>query len=221
MARGGTSMMAGGVYHVISRFVAKDWFIESSVERRQYLALLDRALAKTDWRLFAYALMSSHVHLALVMGTQPLRDWLRPMHTEFAKWINWRRERIGAVFVRGPNVIQVWPDGARRLIGYIHQNPVRGRVVADVADSDWTSHRAYVGLATPPTCLDVEAGLALAACDSGQELAAWMQETRTTKRDLEKFRVRPVSKPGRPRMPTLRAKASRLREPAAEKAKPA
>ena len=100
MTRGGGNVKPGAIYHLISRFVAKEWFIESSVERRAYLSMLGAAIGPTDWRCFAFAVMSSHIHLGLVAGTTPLAEWLRPMHTGFAKWTNRRRDRIGAVFAR-------------------------------------------------------------------------------------------------------------------------
>src|SRR5690349_742009 len=109
MARGGGSIQPGGVYHVISRFVAKQWFIEGEHERRVYLEMLGTALGETDWRLLSYALMSSHIHLAFVAGSTPLATWMRSVHTQFAQWVNKRHERIGAVFVKGPNVIDLRP----------------------------------------------------------------------------------------------------------------
>ncbi len=102
MARGGGSTKAGVIYHIISRFVAKEWFIESAIERRTYLGLLGTAIAATDWTCFSYAVMSSHIHLGLVAGNDTMASWMRPMHTAFANWLNLRRERIGAVFVKGP-----------------------------------------------------------------------------------------------------------------------
>jgi hypothetical protein len=195
------------VYHLIARFVAKEWFIESAVERRVYLSLLGHAIAMTDWRCFAFAVMSSHVHLGVLAGAIPLADWLRPMHTNFAQWINVRRERIGAVFVRGPNVIAVQPEGTARLINYIHCNPVRAGVVASPRDSDWTSHRAYVGLAQRPSWLNVECGLELAGLDSASALAAWIESTRTDRSDLDAVRLLPYVGPGRPRLAQVGAGA--------------
>jgi hypothetical protein len=163
----------GNVYHLISRFVAKAWFIDSAEERRMYLSLLGSAIRETDWRLFCYAVMSSHVHLGVLAGTTTLRSWLRPMHTAFASWMNLRRERIGAVFVRGPKVIDVRPDGVAHLINYVHYNPVRAGVVAHPDESDWTSQRAYLGVARRPAWLDVACGLELCAFASRDEFAAW------------------------------------------------
>ncbi len=164
-------MEAGVIYHVISRFVAKEWFIESAIERRTYLGLLGTAVSETDWVCFSYAIMSSHIHLGLIAGTDTLASWMRPMHTVFANWLNLRRERIGAVFVKGPNVITVTSNNYARLITYIHDNPVRAGIVDRPLESDWTSHRAYVGATATPNWLDVSAGLALAGFANSEELA--------------------------------------------------
>jgi len=200
MTRGGASIICGGVYHVISRFTAKEWFIESSVERRGYLSLLGTEIAKTDSHCFAFAIMSSHVHLGLVAGAKPLAKWLRPMHTTFAQWINERRGRIGGVFVKGPKVVAFQPAGTERLINYIHHNPVRAGVVASPSESDWTSHRMYLGLDPCPAWLDVECGVALTRFDDRSALAAWIESTTIQRRDLDAVRLVPYRPPGRPKM---------------------
>ncbi|MEO8844374.1 MAG: hypothetical protein ABI704_22510 [Kofleriaceae bacterium] len=198
MFRGGSRIEPGRVYHVISRFVAKEWFIESNVERRCYCSLVGGAIAETDWRLFAYAIMSSHVHLGLVAGRVPLAKWMRPTHTTFAGWLNQRRERIGGVFVRGPNVIEVRPDGAARLIDYIHRNPQRAGVVRHPNDSDWTSQRAYVGLEHQRSWLDVDCGLRLVGM-SRDDFRVWVEDANTDAEALERIRVAPRRVRGRPR----------------------
>src|SRR5213592_4474061 len=90
--RGGGKARRGVVYHHISRFVGKEWFVESSVERNTYVTLLSFAMRGTDWRCFAYAVMSSHIHLGLVAGAKKMKEWLGPMHTAFAQYLNDRRE---------------------------------------------------------------------------------------------------------------------------------
>jgi putative transposase len=194
MARGGCGIEAGRVYHVIPRFVAKEWFIESELERNCYLSLLGGAIAETDWELFAYAIMSSHVHLGVRAGDVPLADWMRPMHTRFANWMNVHRERIGAVFVRGPNVVEIRPDGAAKLIDYIHRNPERAGIATE---STWTSQRAYVGRGHQPRWLDVECGLELAGM-SREEFRVWTDDARTDAKALELIRAEPIQRRGRP-----------------------
>lgn len=211
MARGGASIQPGFIYHLISRFVAKEWFVESAVERRVYLSLLGLALTQTDWRCFCYAVMSSHIHIGVVAGTTKLVEWMRPMHTTFAQWLNLRRERIGGVFVRGPNVITVEPEHAGRLINYVHCNPVRAGVVANAHDCDWTSYRAYAGAAHVPGWLDVDCGLGLAGLTSRAGFEAWSGSVQTSRDEAEQLGLLPRAKAGRP--PVDLGEAPKMRNP--------
>ena len=163
--------------------------MKSAEERNMYLTEFGLAIRETDWRCFAFALMSSHVHLAFVAGTDSLRTWMRPAHNHFANWLNGRLERIGAVFVRGPNVIGVQPEGVAKLISYIHYNPVRGGVVSRPEDSDWTSHRAYIGAGPRPPWLDVSLGLQLAGFADGKSFAAWATSTVVRREDVDQHRI--------------------------------
>jgi REP element-mobilizing transposase RayT len=149
----------GCIYHLIPRFTAREFFIESDRQRDHYRRLLGAYIAESDWKCFAYALMSNHVHLGVVAGEMPLADWMRDMHREFAEAINVQRDRIGQVFVRGPRKIKYSEAEMSRLVGYIHRNPVRAGVVREPKESDWTSHQAYLRLARRPSWLDVELGL--------------------------------------------------------------
>lgn len=192
-------VMPGSTYHLISRFVAKEWFVRSDVEREQYLRLLGDALDQSDWRCLAYAIMSNHIHLALEAGTDPLDSWISLAHVPFAIWINQCCERIGAVFVRGPKLVEARSDGAAPLIAYIHLNPVRAGVVAAARNSTWTSQRCYAGTAVVPRWLDVRRGLELTGFTSGRELASWVETSAVGPAELTRALVpkRPRGRPQR------------------------
>jgi hypothetical protein len=166
----------GLTYHLISRFVDREWFIEKANERELYLKLLGRSLDNSDWRLTSYAIMSNHIHLQCIAGHQPLADWIRPVHAPFADAMNRARNRIGCVFVRGPKAFPVERDSFGHLLAYIHNNPVRAGVCSDAAGTDWTSHRAYVGRAAVPPWLHVDEGLARAGFDNSLAFDAWVND---------------------------------------------
>ena len=90
MARPLRSFEPRAIYHVIPRFVGGEWFIRSSEERQLYLKLLGQGLVGSSWRCLAYAVMSSHIHLAMEAGKGKIADWLREPHSQFAEWINQR-----------------------------------------------------------------------------------------------------------------------------------
>ncbi len=154
----------GDTLHVISRFVNRAFRLDGHSARRKYLTCLTDALAATDWRLLNYVLMSSHVHHTVVAGESELASLLRPAHSRFASWVNRRDGTSGPVFMERAKSLRL-AGRIDRTIAYVHNNPVRAGVVAHAAASDWSSHRAYVGLDPAPPWLAVEEGLARAGFD--------------------------------------------------------
>ena len=162
----------GAVHHLVSRFVDRDWFFRDDIEREKYLALLGRALVESDWRCLAWALMSNHIHLAVLAGESSLASWILRVHAPFANWLNERYTRLGAIFAGRPTAWIVRPEHEARLIAYIHNNPVRAGVARRARDSRWTSHGAYLGLDRAPRWLSIREGLARCGCADAEEFDA-------------------------------------------------
>ena len=135
----------GAVHHIIVRFIDRDFLVNDEASRERYLQLLGRAMSESDWRCLAFAIMSNHIHLAMLAGETPAERWSRRVHPPFASWINGRLERIGPMLA-DTHMWTVRSENVRRLVAYIHNNPVRARLVAHARESSWTSHRAYLGL---------------------------------------------------------------------------
>jgi len=167
--------VVGAIAHVIVRFV-DGLYVMDDVDgaREQYLLRLDRAIGASDWTLCWYALMSTHVHLGVICGEEPLETWAKRLHCGWANWINrtgrqlGRRTR-GPVLADRPQTLLVPDPRAAHLGAYIHNNPVRAQVVRSPEDSTWSSHRAYLGIARPIAALDVERGLAFYGCTAAPE----------------------------------------------------
>lgn len=162
------------IVHVIIRFQRGEYILDDDASRSEYLARLGRALRQVDWKLISYALMSTHIHLAFIVGSASLAAWAQGLHTGFARWVNSRRRRkprsIGAVFAGRPETRPPLPASrAPWLVAYHHNNPVRARVVASAEESSWTSHRAFMGLCPAPSFLHFEEALEL--CGFGADQA--------------------------------------------------
>jgi putative transposase len=117
----------GVLTHVICRFVDRRWMITDDIERKTHVELLGYALARSDCRCVAYALMSSHLHFAMIPGHDELQTWPKRVNSPFARWLNAQHDRLGPVFADRP---AEWSVRANKsaLISYIHNNPVRARV---------------------------------------------------------------------------------------------
>jgi REP element-mobilizing transposase RayT len=174
MPRKPRRIVPGLVYHLIARFVDREWFITTERERAFYLTLLGRAVQQCDWSCLAYAVMSNHIHLAVIAGKEKLDSWIRRVHAPFAEYMNKEHKRIGCIFTRGPKALPIPNDRAAHLIAYLHNNPVRAKVVEHPSQSSWTSHRAFIGLDPVPRWLDVERGLLLSARGSATDFDSWV-----------------------------------------------
>lgn len=226
MPREARLTIPGVTYHVIWRFVDRDWFFTDDEERELYLRLLGHSIKNSDWTCLGYALMSSHGHLALVAGYTTMSSVLRPIHSPFANWMNRRHGRLGPLISARPKSYAFLPHNEGRLLAYVHNNPVAANVVPRARDSTWTSHRAYVGLATPPPWLDVRLGLERAGFDDPALFDAWVDSTPGERwdPDLEKHRklarrrgslevATPVMDGDRAMMPLVGRLSSHVRPP--------
>src|SRR5436190_22722099 len=95
----------GALVHVIARIVDRRFLIACSDERAAYLARIPKALARTDWLLVAYAVMSNHVHLVLIAGEAPPWRFYQSLHGSFAAWFNASQQRLGPLFAGRPRTI--------------------------------------------------------------------------------------------------------------------
>ena len=119
----------GIVQHVISRFVDGKHLLEDEQTRVQYLVQLGLALKDCEWKLLWYALMETHVHLALAAGNAPLKSWLQPAHTGFAVRLNLRgRHAETGIEAGGGNYRRSGLPDARQKPGstYRERAPDRG-----------------------------------------------------------------------------------------------
>src|SRR4051812_20602391 len=88
----------GALVHIISRVVNREFRIVGEAERTQYLYRLRKSLARLDWRLVSFALMSNHIHLGVLAGAASSARLMQSVHSAFAAWLNKTQGRLGPVF---------------------------------------------------------------------------------------------------------------------------
>jgi putative transposase len=142
---------------LLSRDRTRRWFIEA----------LARARDRCDFRLWAYVIMPEHAHV-LLLPTKPDYDvaailksikqpvarrataWLRAHHPQWLRRL--RVERPGGrvehrFWQQGGgydrNIVE--PRTAWHCVHYLHENPIRRRLVARAVDWPWSSAGWYAG----------------------------------------------------------------------------
>jgi putative transposase len=107
------------------------------------------ALERVGARIHAYCWMTNHIHLLIQVAETPLGAFMQRIGTRFARAVQARVPTTGHLFQNRYYALLVDVDRYFiALLRYIHLNPVRAGLVTDPADYRWSSHLAYLGLAT-------------------------------------------------------------------------
>ena len=159
---------SGAVYHVIARGNEQRDVFRNDSDRELYLRRLAHYRDRFRFRLYAYCLMSNHVHLAVETGPVLLSRIVLALHSSYAQAFNQRHERVGHLFQGRYKAFLVQKTSyLLALVHYIHQNPVKAGLVDTSERYRWSSDRFYRG-ASAPEWLDTGGLLQLLGADPGR-----------------------------------------------------
>jgi REP-associated tyrosine transposase len=147
MARKARAEVEGGLYHVITRGNNRRRIFNCSSDYEKFLSMLARQKARLPFFLYAYCLMSNHVHLLVERQADAVGQIMHRLLTGYSQYYNRRYRRIGHLLQGRHKAMLCQSDRyLAELVRYIHLNPVRAGMVCDPADYEYSGHRAYLGL---------------------------------------------------------------------------
>jgi len=127
----------------------------SPAERTFLLESLAAEKLRRNFYLYGYIVMPSHLHLLLDPGEQALSDLLRNYKSKAALSLVNSGTRHGPVWQ--PRYYDSVCRHARNFgdkLEYIHDNPVKAKLVARAEDWLWSSAGWYVNRSRPPIPID-------------------------------------------------------------------
>lgn len=146
MARKARVEIEGGLYHVITRGNDRQDIFHSDADHQKFLALLAVQKGRLPFFLYAYCLMSNHVHLLLERRTDNIGRIMHRVLTGYSQYYNWRYRKVGHVLQGRHKAILCQNEVYMgQLVRYIHLNPVRAKMVAIAEHYPYSSQRAYLG----------------------------------------------------------------------------
>jgi REP element-mobilizing transposase RayT len=156
MARKARAEVEGGLYHVITRGNNRRQIFNSPADYEKFLLLLAVLKIKLPFFLYAYCLMTNHVHLLLERQASAVGRIMHRLLTGYAQYYNRRYRRVGHLLQGRHKAILCQSERyLSELVRYIHLNPVRAGMVTRPEDYQYSSHRAYLGL-EPAGVVDVD-----------------------------------------------------------------
>lgn len=134
------------IYHVVIKGADRQLLFEEKKDYIKYLHILEYYKQECHFELFAYCLMSNHVHLLLRHSSEcSLETIFRKINTTYAVWFNMKYDRTG--FVQNGRYFSEPVETERYLLTvlkYIHFNPTKaGLEPAPGASYPWSSFYEY------------------------------------------------------------------------------
>ena len=123
----------GALHHVIARGIERRRIFRTKKDYVDFLARLSFLLGSTGTQCYAWSLIPNHFHLLLKTGSAPIATLMRRLLTGYAVSFNHRYGRHGHVFQNRYKSILCQEDTyLKELVRYIHLNPLRAGLVADL-----------------------------------------------------------------------------------------
>jgi len=146
MARKPRVHYSGAYYHVMLRGNGGMQIFHDLADRETFLDLLQESISRFECRIHAFCLMTNHVHIAIQVSDISLSKIVQNISFRYTRFFNKKAKRIGHLFQGRYKALLVDADNyLLQLIRYIHLNPLRANMVANLLDYPWSSHFAYLG----------------------------------------------------------------------------
>jgi len=149
MPRQARQLAESGIYHVMLRGVNRDAIFVEDDDFAMFLRALSQAKDASGFLVFAYCLMSNHVHLVVRSGEEPIGVVIKRLGVRYAGRFNRKYGRVGHLFQDRFKSVAVEDDAHLvTLLRYVWNNPVEAGIVESAEAYRWSSC-GLVGRSSP------------------------------------------------------------------------
>ncbi|MCQ2519892.1 MAG: transposase [Lachnospiraceae bacterium] len=134
------------IYHVVVKGINSQLLFEEHKDYLKYLEILEFHKENCNFNLFAYCLMSNHIHLLIQVNDTPLESIFKKINTAYAIWFNMKYHRSGPLqdgryYSEPINSLDYLLSAMR----YIHKNPFKANLEKNVGSKyPWSSYHSYI-----------------------------------------------------------------------------
>lgn len=163
MTRQPRQQSSTGIHHVMMRGINHQDIFHDEEDYFKFINTLARMQMRIDeeghpcgmnFILYAYCLMSNHVHLLIRECEDNLGEAVKRISSSYVFYYNRKYSRDGHLFKERFKSEPV-NDMAyfTILLRYIHQNPIKAGIVSDVNDYKYSSWGEFTGRMEPVFCI--------------------------------------------------------------------
>lgn len=173
MPRKARTRSSTGIYHIIMRGINRQIIFEDTEDYIQFLESLTRQKETSGIQIYAYCLMSNHVHLLMKEGNEDLGTVFKRIGSSYVYWYNWKYNRRGHLFQDRYRSEAVEDDGYfLTVIRYIHNNPIKAGITKELSEYRWCSYNEYTNR---KNICNVESGLGILSNDTQKAIGLFKE----------------------------------------------
>ena len=163
-----------GIYHVMIRGNNKQDIFFDTEDRLFFLKVIRECKQTMEFELYAYCLMSNHVHMLIKPTSEPIDRIYKKIGTRYVIWFNRKYDRVGHLFqdrFKSENV-----ETERyflTVLRYIIQNPRKADIEKTFGSYRWNCWHDYAG------CEDnsiIDRYFAINVAGSEESLISYLQQ---------------------------------------------
>ena len=178
-------------HHVTQRGNYRQPVFETEEDYRQYLSWLKEYSTKYGLRIWAYCLMSNHVHFVCVPDdAESLSKTFNILHMRYSQYFNQKNGARGHLWQGRFFSCILDERHLHAAIRYVESNPVRAGIVKSPEHYRWSSARGHVGKVTDPV-LSYD-------CHLEKEIKDWLEYLKQEEDSQLVDAIRKSSRSGRP-----------------------
>ncbi len=133
-------------YHIINRGNNREVIFAEAQDYEHYLNTVQRYKKKYHFKLFAFCLMTNHVHLLIKISKYgSISRIMQSITIAHTRRFNFKYQRCGHIWQgRFHSPIVSNDDYLLKAMQYIEQNPLRAKMVKSIADYAYSSYRLNI-----------------------------------------------------------------------------
>lgn len=133
-----------GVYHVIAKGINRERIFNQPREKSYLKRILREFLSNYNVEIYAYCIMSNHVHLIIKSELQELSMYMAICLAKYAEYYNYKHKRNGHVFQnRFKSECIETSQYFWNCVRYIHLNPLKANQIKNIEDYKYSSLGEY------------------------------------------------------------------------------
>lgn len=174
-----------GYYHIMIRGNERRNIFNDDEDRYRLMDTLYEKKQGNNFYLHAFCLMDNHIHLFISEGIEDIALVMKRITVSYVHYFNKKYSRIGHLFQDRFKSEAIEEDGYILLLTrYIHQNPVKAKMVKTASEYLWSSYNCYLNQNYFSKMLDIEPILGIFSPDRELAMRLFKNDTNVLSSEL-------------------------------------